>query len=132
MIRIGLAISIALLAAGGATSQAPVGKPACSGAYGIIRTSTILPGKMATVEKAAADQKAWYAAHHDGTKTYLLKVVHRSASGETLATDEVMTMTIHPHDEPMPKRDAAWDAFVAEYKASSTIKSETTVCMPPM
>jgi len=43
--------------------------------------------------------------------------------------DEVMTLATSA-DVPREKRDAGWAAFVAKYKANSTIERETVVCLP--
>jgi hypothetical protein len=38
----------------------------------------------------------------------------------------------HTHDSEVPHsmKDAAWNAFVAEYRANSVIDSTTHVCLP--
>jgi hypothetical protein len=114
----------------GAAAQAP---PSCAGHITIVRDSAILPGQLALFEKAVADQGAWYASHGNATKAIVLRVMRHDPKSGLLAyaDDEAMTATIHPGGGiAPPAHDAAWDAFVAEFKASSTVKTETTVCMP--
>ncbi len=39
-------------------------------------------------------------------------------------------VTFHVYGAQEPKHDAAWDAYVAKYKANSTIASDTRFCLP--
>jgi hypothetical protein len=40
-------------------------------------------------------------------------------------------LTIHVYSiSAAPKRDAAWEAYVAKYRANASIDSETRTCLP--
>jgi hypothetical protein len=108
-----------------AAAQTP---PACAGHYEVIRTDTVKPGQMAAFRKAVMDQQAWYKNH--GLKDrILIGTVLEPGSGFSATS----ALTIHtdmaaaaspPHDH-----DPAWDAFVAEYKASSDVVATYVVCV---
>ncbi|HEX4198733.1 MAG TPA: hypothetical protein VHZ26_14950 [Caulobacteraceae bacterium] len=120
--------AVAVLGAGVAAAQTPP----CQGSLTVIRDSAILPGKMPLFEKAVADQTAWYATHGDTATPKLLKILRRDpqTGAMSYAADEAMTATVHRPGVKSPPHDAAWNSFVAEFQASSTIKSETAVCWP--
>jgi hypothetical protein len=118
-----LAVSASLLPIGAAAHAEGL----CAGQYAVIRTSSILPGRMPLFEKAVADQGAWYAGHHDGTTVKLLKVFAKGGQG--FSDSQAMTITLHPRKVELA-HDQAWTAFVGEYKASSKITAETRACMP--
>ena len=133
-----LAAGILLVAAGAAAAQAPA--PA-KGASPVrlcpagmrattIRHDLVKPGKWAEFEQAVAAHNAWYAAHGDReTKTELLRTVARKPGGSAFSTSEAATVT-HYSARPAPAHDAAWDAFIGQYRDSSKIKDEVRVCMP--
>ena len=128
MIRsVGIA-AFALFSAGVAAAQTPP----CQGRLTVIRDSAILPGKLSLFEKAVADQTVWYARHGNSATPKLLRIIRRDpqTGATSYAVDEAMTATMHQPGVKSAPHDAGWDAFVAEFKASSTIKSETAVCWP--
>jgi hypothetical protein len=92
-----------------------------------IRHTMVKPGEWATFAKAVADHTAWYAAHKDGTRTVLGRVSAPAAKGGLSAT-EAVTITYYS-GKPMPDRDAAYSAFTAKYRASSTLKDEMRTCL---
>jgi len=94
--------------------------------YVSIRHSNVKPGKWTTFAKAVADHSAWYAGHKDGTKTAIARMLTPTGA---LSSTEAVTVT-HYSGRPKPKEDAAYAAFLAEYKASSTIKDEMRACLP--
>ncbi|KMS60028.1 hypothetical protein V474_09415 [Novosphingobium barchaimii LL02] len=125
-------ILAALFAAPAAHAQAAVGKaPSCpvGTQYTTIRHSAVIPGKWATFEKAVADHQAWYAKHDSTTTTTIVRMLARRGSAAPLSDSDAVTITRYADKAP-PPHDAGWEAFTAEYKASSTIKDEMRVCMP--
>ena len=106
----------------------PIGSPA------IVRLSKIIPGgTMDGFKKAVADHSKWYADHGFAEDRQVLApvvVYDQAKNGWSISPDQVMTIHTHATSVPMAKHDAAWDAYVAEYKANSEIVSSTAVCMP--
>lgn len=126
----GFLMIAAMVVASGVEAQAPAGSgcPAGTG-YATIRHSVVMPGKWAMFEKAVADHQAWYARHGHGTTTAIVRMVASRGRGAKLSDGEAVTITRHA-EKVQPTHDADWDAFTAQYKASSTIKDEMRVCMP--
>lgn len=116
--------------AGGASAQtAPsLGGLVCAGKAVTFRYGTVKPGQDALFRKAVADHQAWYAAH--GNKT-IVKIIHVAArSAGKAAYDDHAAMTMVTYDSaPQPAHDAAYDAFVKEYRDSETVSEEHRGCM---
>jgi hypothetical protein len=108
--------------------------PACTnGDLTIVRTSKLTPsGTLAGLAKAVSDHQNWYRVHGYPDRIVLAPVlVFDKASNDLVASpDQVMTFHLKAQQVPKDKHDAAWDAYVAEYRANSTITSETLVCYP--
>lgn len=126
---------VALLAAPALYAQtpaAPAGPPPCPAgtSYAAIRHSIITPGQWTTFEKAVAHHQAWYKAKGNGTTTGIVRVLNPRGSATPLSDAEAVTITRYDATHAPKPHDAAWDAFVAEYKASSTVKDEIAVCLP--
>jgi len=96
--------------------------------FATIRHTDVKAGQWATFAKAVADHTAWYASHKDATRTVLGRVLAPAAKGGVLAT-EAVTITYYS-GKPQPEHDAAYAAFIAEYKASSTVKDDVRACLP--
>jgi hypothetical protein len=117
------------LGASSAFAQGPT-PPPCSGHYEIIRSDTIKPGKLDEFLKAVHDHQAWYAAH--GFQDHILVGRILAPGGGPDGFSETIALTIHtdiasiqaPRD-----RDAAWDAYVAEYNDSSDVTNQAIVCV---
>lgn len=108
-----------------AVAQMPA-TPSCSGRINIVRVSEIKPGMMDTFDKAVAAQKAWYQA--TGTQDEITIIhVFDTKTGEYVKTEALTTHSQVP-DSPRPKHDAGYDAFVALFNSSSTIKSSYVGC----
>jgi hypothetical protein len=105
-----------------------------SGDVAKIRISKVTPsGSMAGIAKAVADHGKWYADHGftEDRMIFAPILVYDAANKTmTVAADQVMTIHTHAHEVPKDRRDAAWDAYVAEYRANSEVASETVVCLP--
>ncbi|AHE53327.1 hypothetical protein NX02_08015 [Sphingomonas sanxanigenens DSM 19645 = NX02] len=125
----GFIAGVALLAATGAWAQAAAPGAACPAGtrYGTIRHSLIKPGKLAVFEKAVAAHNAWYVDKKNATRTRLMRLVDKRA----LMESEAATITLYA-DTPMPERDAAFEAFTALYRDSSTLKDEMRGCLPAL
>ena len=127
-------LSLALmLGALGASGSAFAADACAAGGVTIVRISKITPtGSMAGFEKAVADHAKWYADH--GLKDVIVAapILKYDAASKSLVKVGDQEMTFHMHSTPVPmdKHDAAWNAYVAEYRANSDITSETMACMP--
>jgi predicted pyridoxine 5'-phosphate oxidase superfamily flavin-nucleotide-binding protein len=105
----------------------------CTGKVNIVRISDITPGKMDTFLKAIATQKAWYAKA--GTKDVIsvMRIMDQGAD-KSYKLSETQAITTHEQDASRgpnggPAHDAGFDAFVALFKDSSTIKTQYIACV---
>ena len=116
----------------GASAQAPRPNPcaACPAGthYATIRHNQVKPGEWATFEGAVAAHNAWYVSHGNKTATKLSRVIALGSGKPSLSTTEAVTTTVYTA-APQPAHDAAYDAFIAKYRASSTLKDEARVCL---
>ena len=104
----------------------------CNGEAAVIRVST-LKGTRAPFEKAVTDQIAWYKAKGITTNRIVTANVINMASGKpVVSTTEVMTIHYNPPGATgtQPAADDAYKAFVKEFRDSSDIAVEKTVCLP--
>ncbi len=121
--------ALGLVAASAASAQS---MPECKGRFEVIRMDQIKPGKMEAFKKAVTDHQAWYRAHGTADKIIFARVI---AQGDAPAYAADQAMTIHIETPKTPgavdegEHDAAWGAFVSEYKDSSTVTSTTIVCV---
>lgn len=104
-----------------------------SGDYTVIRNSQIKPtGSVAGFAKAIADHKAWYKSHGYPNDAFywgqVMKMDPATHQPKAVA-GEYVTVHAASSDVPKEKHDAAWDAYVAEYAANSTITATTVLCM---
>ena len=116
-----LASALLALSAGAAAAQ-----DMCAGGHPVvIRVSKLKPGGAATFAKATVDQRAWYRAHGITTNEQYVGAV-LTPTGPS--ADQMVTLHM---DAPLkrPDADAAWNAFVAEFRDSSDIVSETRACL---
>lgn len=105
--------------------------PACSGELHIVRVSEIKPGKMDTFLKATTDQQAWYKSKGGTDQIIVMKVMKQAADKSWAYSDsEALTDHVEPADRKpgAMAHDAGYDAFVALFKDSSTIKTEYVTC----
>ncbi len=87
-------------------------------------------GTPAGFMDAVKDHKAWYASHNfkDDVFTTGPALVGDRGASERSGRKFV---TFHTYGgEANPKHDAAWDAYVAKYKANATIESDQRFCLP--
>lgn len=117
--------------------MAQSGPPSCDGDYAIVRISTIKPGMMDGFMAAVAAHKAWYRSHGFNDNVIVAsRVILTDPRAKTMkySDTEVITYHIRPPGggQTQPKRDAAWDAYVKQYRETSSIKSEYFSCMPKL
>ena len=113
------------------------GMPACDGDIDIVRVSTIKPGALQGFLAAVAAHKAWYRSHGFNNNVIVAsRVIVRDEKTKTLSYSEAEVVTHHVRppgpEQTGAKRDAAWDAYVKQYRDTSDIKSEYTTCMPKL
>lgn len=129
--------AVAALAVCQISSALAQSMPACDGDVTIVRVSAIKPGALQTFMAAVAAHKAWYRDH--GFKDNVIVASRVILSDEKTHTSkysdaEVVTYHLRPPGpaQTQPKHDAAWDAYVKQYRESSDIKSEYVTCMPKL
>ncbi len=118
-----------------ALAQTPM--PACAGDIAVVRVSTIKPGGLDGFLAAVAAHKAWYRTHGFADNAIVAaRVIVRDEKTKTMkySDAEVVTHHVRPPgpDQTAAKRDAAWDAYVKQYRDTSDIKSEYMTCMPKL
>ncbi len=116
-----------------AAQQAPAAFP-CTGNVNIVRISEIKPGMMQKFLDAVTAQAAWYKAAGTPDRIDVMRVLDRDPNTKAYTLSETQAITTHisPADKNRPKQDAGYDAFVAMFSASSTIKTQYLTCMSGM
>ena len=124
-------IILATLLASGSEALAAGAAPACNGDLVGMRVSSLKPGgSMAGFADAVRDNAKWYASHGLKDDRFAMAPVFESTD-KTYKPSVTKAMTIHVYGSAeAPKKDAAWEAFVAKYQANSKIDSEVKVCLP--
>lgn len=121
----------ALLLGSIATGAAAASGPCGTDQMVSMRVSVLTPqGTPAGFLDAVKDHKAWFASHGfkaDGFITAPAVVGIRGAM--EASSRQYVTFHTYGGDKEL-KHDAAWDAYVAKYKANATIASETRFCLP--
>jgi hypothetical protein len=119
-----------MLVAGQASAQAMF--PPCDGQYVTVRVSKLKPGgTTAGFMKAVADQEAWYRSKGITKNSQLAGKVFTTTGGKGAYQDGAL-LTIHmnaPDSGLTPPSDAAYAAFVKEFRDNSDIVSETRACL---
>jgi len=109
--------------------------PACDGDIAIVRVSAIKPGQMQAFMSAVAAHKAWYRSHgfNDNVIVASRVMLRDEKTGALNYSDsEVVTYHVRPPRQADSRKDAAWDAYVKQYRDSSDIKNEYITCMPKL
>jgi hypothetical protein len=100
----------------------------------VLRISTLKPtGSRAGFEEAARDHLKWYRDHgFKDNQQMVLDVFDfdQKTGATTVSKTKVMTIHYNMPDPKLIKRDAAWNAYVAKYRANSDIGTEELVCLP--
>jgi hypothetical protein len=125
----------ALLGISGALSaqSAPL---ACDGHIATVRLSEIkASGTPEGFLAAVAAHKAWYASHGvTSDEIFATRVIVRDEKTRARSYSDKFFMTFHIHgsNQPGPKHDEGYDAFVKLYRDNSDIKEEHDICMPSL
>jgi hypothetical protein len=101
--------------------------PACDGSYNVVRISDIKPGMMDKFLGAVAAQKAWYKSKGSADTISVERIIDMKSG--TYSSTQALTNRIQSVDSKQPTHDAGYDAFVALFSESSTIKSAYWTCM---
>jgi hypothetical protein len=103
-----------------------------SGVPTMVRISALTPGgTRAAFDKATSDQIKWYRDHGITTNEVVEASVLDSKTG-AVSPNEIMTLHYNAPSAAgtQPAPDAAYKAFVAEFRANSNITLEKLVCLP--
>jgi hypothetical protein len=112
-------------------------RPACDGDIAIVRVSAIKPGAMSGFMAAVAAHKAWYRDNGFTNNVIVTSriILRDEKTGAMRYSDaEVISYHIRPPgtEQTAAKKNAAWDAYVKQYRDTSDIKSEYMTCMPKL
>jgi hypothetical protein len=130
-------LSPALCASPALAQQAPAVRAPmpCSGSVNLVRLSEVKPGMMDKFLKAVAAQQAWYKNAGMPDAIGAMRIMEQDATTRAWTTSETQAITTHiipAGGARGPAHDAAWDAFVAMFSDSSSIKTTYTTCIVPM
>ncbi len=109
--------------------------PACDGDIDVVRVSTIKPGAIQGFMAAVAAHKAWYRSH--GFKDNVIvasRVLVRDEATKTFKYSDAQVVTHHLRAPRVDDKahDAAWDAYVKQYRDTSDIKDQYITCLPKL
>ena len=127
---LGAACALAL----GLTTTSALAQTGCPAGTSMttIRTSTLKsPAMKADFDKAVQDHVKWYREHGYKADIFSVGQSIESKDGKTFGPSATAIITVHANSTYVPDKDhdAAWKAYVAEYRASSDITHETYSCM---
>lgn len=132
--RILLAASAALILSGSAAMAATPPDLCKGGQISVVRISTLKsPAAKAQFDKASQAQGKWYRSHgFKKNRIFFGSVMVQDPATKDWSVSQTEVFSLHT-DAPGPatnaKKDAAYDAFVADYRASSDITTEKLVCL---
>jgi hypothetical protein len=135
MNQIAAAAAVAALAGAFVALPALANEPStlCRGQIAVVRVSMLTPnGTRAAFDRAVADQQAWYRSHgfSQNSLTTSAVIARNPQTREWAAAPrEIVTMHINPPPISAIRTDAAWNAFVAAFKANAQVVSEKTICL---
>jgi len=117
-----------------AVAQQALAANPCQGDLNVVRISEIKPGMMAKFLAAVAAQQAWYKGAGTTDKIEVMRIMDRDPNTKAYSLSETQAITTHSMSTSAknPAHDAGYDAFVAMFGASSTIKTTYTTCMAKM
>jgi hypothetical protein len=126
--------SLITLAPADALAQQPTGdyKPLpCTTYVDVVRLSEIKPGMLPKFFQAVALQQAWYRKAGGLDTVEIKRVTQRDPVTREYRISETQIVTSHiePALRKEPAHDAAYDAFVALFNESCTIKLEYRTCI---
>jgi hypothetical protein len=107
---------------------------ACEGRRATVRISEITPnGTIKGFMAAVAAHRAWVFSHgliRDEITTVPVIVRDDQTKARSYSDKQFWSIHIHGSNQPEPKHDAAYDAFVKMYRDNSDIKSAYDICLP--
>lgn len=99
----------------------------------VLRVSKILEGgSRAGFDKGVIDQLAWYRSHGFAANRMIsADILTQDPTTKTWSTSasEVLSLHINPPPIGAIKPDAAWSAFVSQFKQNSVVEAERTACL---
>ena len=125
VLALGVALGVASLATAAPAADACHGEQLVT-----MRVSRLTAGGTAAgFMDAVKDHKAWYASHGMKDDSFVTAPLLTAAKGGMKPADDSF-VTFHVYGAREPTHDAAWDAYVAKYKANARIASEARFCLP--
>jgi hypothetical protein len=111
--------------------QAPAAFSPCSGNVNIVRVSDVKPGMMQKFLDAVSAQQDWYKKAGTPDEISVMRVMEQNPDTKawTLSATQAITTHVMPDRSKSLAHDAAWDAFVAMFTESSTIKTQYLACI---
>jgi hypothetical protein len=107
---------------------------ACDGRRATVRISEITSsGTAMGFMDAVAAHRAWVVSHgmtKDEITTVPVIVRDEKTHTRSYSDKQFWSIHIHGSNDPEPKHDAAYDAFVKMYRDNSDIKSAYDICLP--
>ncbi len=120
--------AVALLVSSGAAIAAA--GPCGDGTTMTVRESKLTAtGSKAGIMDAFADHKAWYVKNGYKDQLSMGPALEPAKGGMRSSDTKFVSIHVYAGGE-LPKHDAAWDAYVAKYKANSSIGTELRFCLP--
>ena len=121
------------VAAGPALAQTEPAELCKNGQVVVLRISRILEdGSRPGFEKGVSDQLAWYRSHgFTANRLVTADVIVQDPRTKawSISATEVMSLHINPPAIGAIKPDAAWNAFVSEFKSNTAVEAERTACL---
>jgi hypothetical protein len=107
---------------------------ACDGRRATVRISEITStGTAKGFMDAVAAHRAWVFSQgmtKDEITTVPIIVRDEKTHARSYSDKQFWSIHIHGANDPEPKHDAAYDAFVKMYRDNSDIKSASDICLP--
>ncbi len=104
----------------------------CTGDVNIVRVSDIKPGMIQKFLDAVAAQQAWYKNAGTPDEIGVMRILEQNPDTKAWALSGTQAITTHVMPagrDRGPAHDAGYDAFVAMFRDSSTIKETYVTCM---
>jgi len=106
----------------------------CEGHRATVRISEITAtGTVQGFMNAVAAHKAWVFSHgltKDEITTVPVIVRDEKTGARSYSSKQFLSIHVHGSNDPGPKHDEAYDAFVKMYRDNSDIKSAYDICLP--
>jgi hypothetical protein len=126
-------IGLSSIAAGVAHAQKEPSELCPSGQVVVLRVSKILEGgSRAGFERGVVDQTAWYRGHgFTANRLISADVLTQDPATKTWSRSDSEVLSLHINPPPISaiKPDAAWSAFVTEFKHNAVVEAERTACL---